>query len=150
MGIAMIRNPISWLHSMHHIAYDINPCVHGTNWLTKTCKYPSHVDGGNLLAGLEFPNLEAIWTNWTLDYESLTSFGFKRGLLVRYEDLVLDTDRIDSFTNLTRSAETRLVERGVNPGKKKNLDSRAHAIVQIQKKSYLKDGQLSQEWLEQA
>merc|ERR1719373_337403 len=62
IGLAMIRNPLSWLRSFHHVAYDLYSCNKGEDWLTRPCAYPSNVPG--LLGGRQYRNVETIWTNW--------------------------------------------------------------------------------------
>ena len=89
VGLAMVRNPLAWLQAMKNTGYDLERCVKGADWLTRPCSYPV-----NVMFGMEFPNLPKIWTRWTQSYEQLSTFGFKRSMLIRYEDLILNTSGV--------------------------------------------------------
>mmetsp|Transcript_149191 Transcript_149191/g.387958 ORF Transcript_149191/g.387958 Transcript_149191/m.387958 type:complete len:336 (-) Transcript_149191:59-1066(-) len=143
VGLAMIRNPLAWLHSMHRQAYDLNNCAQRENWLKIPCRYPRGTPQ-HTLAGETFPNLQTIYTKWTQDYESLASFGFNRSLLIRYEDLVMDTEgvlsQIASLANLSLPDDGIVqFQQAVHPTavKANKNNEREVAIAQIQTKSYL-------------
>jgi hypothetical protein len=87
IGIALVRNPISWLDSLHKEPYDLYTCSNGENWLTRTCTYPEDTKMHEL-RNVTFANVEDIWNNWTMDYESHLSSIFSRSIIVSYEEVV--------------------------------------------------------------
>lgn len=92
VGLALVRNPLSWLASFHHEAYDLWACKDGSDWLTRPCVYP--LGSPACLGGKSFDNLEVLWGHWASTYRNLPEYGFKRYLLIRYEDLVLRTKQV--------------------------------------------------------
>jgi hypothetical protein len=160
VALAMVRNPLAWLHSMKREAYDLNVCTrhcpeapdghhcHSTrkykmpqekDWLTKSCQY-AKVNEQVALSGKAFDNIETIWSEWTRQFDSLSSYGFNRTMVIRYEDLVMDTEgvlaKIASLANLTLPAKVRQIEMAVNPSiHVKN--ERQLAIEQIKNRSFL-------------
>jgi len=149
-GIAIIRNPLSWLTSFKRIAYDLGKCNQGGDWLTRPCKFPSGTPEDSLW-GKEYPNVETIWSSWVRDYEALPSFGFKRSVVVRYEDLVLDAEavltKIASVAGLALPEEWESIEYAVHPSPVDKKNSRKRAIDHIRNKNYMSS--LSQEALKQ-
>jgi len=157
VGLAMVRNPISWLQSMRREGHDLYNCNDGVNWLTKSCHYPKYsIWGGgpqnmNGLSGRIYPNIETVWNNWTHDYENLDFFGFEHWLLIRYEDLVISTvsvlSRIAAVANLTAPTRVQQVNENMSPRPEAGT-GRATAIEKIRTRSYIK--QFSFKELQQA
>eukprot|EP00927_Polykrikos_kofoidii_P087026 TRINITY_DN9933_c0_g1_i3.p1 TRINITY_DN9933_c0_g1~~TRINITY_DN9933_c0_g1_i3.p1 ORF type:complete len:562 (+),score=100.29 TRINITY_DN9933_c0_g1_i3:111-1796(+) len=86
VGVAMVRDPLSWLRSMKKAPYELKGCVSGDDWLVRPC-YHITPDGDGL-NGETFSSLEDIWNQWVTSYERLEHFGFSHHLVIRYEDLV--------------------------------------------------------------
>jgi len=148
IGVAVIRNPVSWLHSLHSNALlpwmDIAPCAKQKDWLTSSCTYPLYTPD-EILRGVTFSSMQEIWNRWLADYESLSSFGFNRNLIVRYEDLVLYPGQVltevAALANLTLPVEPSLVNDRISLMHTDGKDEhdRDVAIHKIESKTYLAD-----------
>lgn len=148
IGVAVIRNPVSWLHSLHSNALlpwmDIAPCAKQKDWLTSSCTYPLYTPDESL-RGVTFSSMQEIWNRWLADYESLSSFGFNRNVLVRYEDLVLYPGqvltKVAALANLTLPVEPSLVNDRISlmHTDSKDEHDREFAIQKIESKTYLSD-----------
>jgi hypothetical protein len=95
IGIAMVRNPLSWLQSLHGCPYDLNDCVQGEDWLVRSCTYPAGIVSlMPQLQGVSYANVEDIWNQWTEDYTFLRPQLFNRSMVLTYEEVVLNTHEI--------------------------------------------------------
>lgn len=93
IGVAMVRNPLSWLQALRKAPYDFEDCVQGRRWLTHRCALPDSAprhQAAWLGERLVFPSIPGIWSNWTESYQHLRDYGFDRSVVIRYEDLVTD------------------------------------------------------------
>mmetsp|Transcript_55298 Transcript_55298/g.157132 ORF Transcript_55298/g.157132 Transcript_55298/m.157132 type:complete len:353 (+) Transcript_55298:85-1143(+) len=141
IGIAMIRNPMSWLRSFHRIAYDLHGCKDGPDWLTRPCVWP----GGSPshLGGVAMPNVEDLWNQWVHDYEDLSGFGFDHAAVIRYEDLVLDTEaslqRIAALAGQPLPAVIQQEDRNMAPTGKLNASGRALSVHRIESRAYMEE-----------
>lgn len=138
VAVAIVRNPVSWMTSMKRVAYDLCECIHGDDWFTRPCTYPSYACGG--LAGKTFANMESIWTAWAQDYEHLESFGFVNSLVIKYEDLVINTSAVlDRIANVTgfyaNTSNVTQIEDSRSPTEN-DPNGRDHAIEKINSASY--------------
>eukprot|EP00927_Polykrikos_kofoidii_P087025 TRINITY_DN9933_c0_g1_i2.p1 TRINITY_DN9933_c0_g1~~TRINITY_DN9933_c0_g1_i2.p1 ORF type:complete len:549 (+),score=101.63 TRINITY_DN9933_c0_g1_i2:111-1757(+) len=104
VGVAMVRDPLSWLRSMKKAPYELKGCVSGDDWLVRPC-YHITPDGDGL-NGETFSSLEDIWNQWMTSYERLAHFGFSHHLVIRYEDLVFSMLR--SVQDVARLVGTRV------------------------------------------
>jgi len=155
IGLAMVRNPISWIASVHRRPWDLRQCVNRSGWINSSCTYPPTTPDASL-RGVTFSSIPEIWNNWTADYESLASFGFKRSLVITYEDLVTDTERVLTqiavLANLSLPKSVNLVDDGVAllhtdlgtndrraaaANNFSKINDRENATKDIEKKSYL-------------
>jgi len=155
IGLAMVRNPISWIDSVHRRPWDLRACVNRSGWINSSCTFPPITPDASL-RGVTFSSIPEIWNNWTADYESLASFGFKRSLVITYEDLVTDTERVLTqiavLANLSLPKSVNLVDDGVAllhtdlgtndrraaaANNFSKINDREHATTDIEKKSYL-------------
>lgn len=138
VGIAMIRSPLAWLQGVRSAPYDF---AHGTNdvskddWLTRGFENSPQWFGGPPVE--RWSSLSSIWSNNTQNYERLEEYGFRRHLVVRYEDLVMDTEgemrKIASVLGLPAPRVVRQVEGSAKAGVSHGRDE---AIEAIKKKSY--------------
>merc|ERR1719428_2338871 len=101
VGVAVIRDPMSWLQSMRKAPYDLRNCFTNYNWLTAPCTLPAPCvpPSTNCVhpahsGPMHMTNVEAFWNEWTKDYDALGKFGFTSFVVVRYEDIVLDTQGV--------------------------------------------------------
>lgn len=91
VAIMMVRDPMSWLQSMKKAPYELKPCVMGKDWITKPCPHP-HPAGFYQAPPEEITDLEEMWNRWTRAYDHHDWNGFPEGIVVRYEDLVLEPE----------------------------------------------------------
>jgi len=95
IGLAMIRDPLSWLQSIRKEGYDFaknGNRVDTPDWLRRKVT-ASPVFYGNS-GDVSWPSLVAIWNNQTRSYQNLKAYGFEKSLVIRYEDLVVNTTRV--------------------------------------------------------
>lgn len=138
IAIAMIREPMSWLQSIRKEGYDF---AKNGNDPSKATWLSDHVTASKVWYGGEdvvYENLEEIWNNQTSSYERLSEYGFKRNLVIRYEDLVLDTEsvmaEVAALLNLTVPSSIDQIERSAKSG---NSTGHDEACEKITAKTYL-------------
>jgi hypothetical protein len=141
-ALVMVRDPMSWLQSMKKAPYDLAGCINRYDWLTAPCSTPStyaewkgHVPQNQI----HLNHIEAHWNEWTRDYRHMKDFGFSDAVVVRYEDLVLDTEaqlaRIASVLKLPAPAAVQQIHA---PAKNHGApNGRAAAILKLKNKPYL-------------
>jgi len=139
VALVMIRDPLSWLQSMKKAPYDLRACVTRYDWLTAPCSTPWNYAELHDTKPVHLSNIEAYWNEWTRDYQHMTDFGFSGAVVIRYEDLVLDTEgqlqRIAHAMNLPAPSTVRQVH---GPAKSHgNANGRAAAISKLKNKQYL-------------
>jgi hypothetical protein len=144
VALVMLRDPLSWLQSIKKAPYDYGACVRRPGWLTSSCTLPAwrHSRNGGRTAAtpVTLASLEAHWNEWTREYNRLRAFGFADAVLIRYEDLVRDTDaEVSRIARAIGAPETEVVKQ-VHASAKSHGDSagRAEAIKKLETKSYLK------------
>mmetsp|Transcript_48180 Transcript_48180/g.104917 ORF Transcript_48180/g.104917 Transcript_48180/m.104917 type:complete len:299 (-) Transcript_48180:89-985(-) len=112
--IAMIRDPLSWLESLHKAPYELASCVAGDDWLNRSCTHPVPCGYKNEGKAQTYENLLSLWARWTSSYGRLMELGIKEVLVIRYEDLVLFPDQvlteIASTLKLSMPATIRLMD----------------------------------------
>jgi len=108
--VSVIRNPIPWMIAMRQEGrgYDLTSCFQGDDWLSRECSWPScsdktSWDTGNPDKGwcdmtskcsqqtmekAKFDNVAQLWIQSVKDADALDDFGFKKNVVIRYEDLV--------------------------------------------------------------
>jgi hypothetical protein len=139
IALAIVRDPLSWLSSIHTKPYDIKNCTVGEDWMLKPCTYPQvrHAD----LSGKTFSSVAAIWNNWTIDYETVLPQAFNRNLIITYEDMVLHPaatlEKVAKLANVPLPKTLDLVNEQVKGDVKQAGDSRQLATQRIQNRSYL-------------
>lgn len=145
-GLAIIRNPLAWLDSTKTKPYALAKCTAGEHWLTRPCSFPSctqlpkTAQDHCYMEGANFSSVAAMWNAWIRDYDQLHKFGFDKGMIVRYEDLVLKPE--ETLTNIAEMLGTSTphlfhhVNGIVSPFSQSH--DRSGAIERIQTKSYLK------------
>lgn len=145
VALAMVRDPLAWLQSTKVAPYDLAGCVDGktgTSWLTGACTLPLHSASGGgaayTMPGPQtLPSLPAFWNEWTKDYERLQEFGFRQSLVIRYEDIVLDTEAVlEKIAQLVGVPPPESVRQKHGPAKDIG-GGRAAAIAKLQSKSWL-------------
>lgn len=141
VGVAIIRNPISWLRSVKKAPYKLAACVEGHDWITRACHHPCPVGHTGHLSHIEadFRNLGTVWSNWTHTYQKLHQFGFKDSIIIRYEDLVQNTqltlDRIgEVIGSKTKKRLHEVYEPSKPGGRPVDYDE---ALKKIQQREYL-------------
>lgn len=92
VAFMMVRDPMSWLQSVSKAPYELSSCTGGQDWLTRPCLHRVPA-GYNQAPPKQFSNLEEVWNAWTSAYEHYYKNGLERGLVIRYEDLVLEPER---------------------------------------------------------
>lgn len=157
VALVMVRDPLSWLQSLKKAPYDLKRCTKKEDWLTAPCATPAtftdwiaHPDPLASIPPPKFlyvpfpgrpalPNLESFWNEWTRDYTHMADFGFADSLVIRYEDLVTDTEkeiqRIAAILHLPPPTEvTPLAAAAKGHGKPVG---RAGALKKLREKPYL-------------
>lgn len=139
IGLAVVRNPLAWLSSVHTKPYDLKNCTAGDDWLTRPCTYPEV--GHESLTGVTFSSLAEIWNNWTIDYESVLPQGFSRSLVITYEELVFESEKvlgkIAKLANVSLPSSLIVVNEQVKGDVIQVNDSRQLAMHRIQARTYL-------------
>eukprot|EP00448_Togula_jolla_P011832 CAMPEP_0170617980 /NCGR_PEP_ID=MMETSP0224-20130122/26713_1 /TAXON_ID=285029 /ORGANISM="Togula jolla, Strain CCCM 725" /LENGTH=302 /DNA_ID=CAMNT_0010943921 /DNA_START=83 /DNA_END=991 /DNA_ORIENTATION=+ len=92
--IAMIRDPLSWLQSIHKAPYEFSSCVSGDDWLQRSCTHRVPCGYRNNGTSETYSNLVSVWAHWTRSYGRLKKVGVKHVLAIRYEDLVLYPEQV--------------------------------------------------------
>lgn len=142
VALAMIRDPLAWLQSTKTAPYDLVNCVHRPGWITAPCTLPLHTSTGggaaHTMPGPQtLPSLPAFWNEWTDDYGHLQDFGFRRSLVISYEELVLDTEGVlDKIAHLVGVAPPATVQHKHRPAKPLG-GGRAAAIAKLSGKTWL-------------
>jgi hypothetical protein len=141
--LVMVRDPLSWLQSMKKEAYDLNDCARRPTWLTAPCTTrPFFWEQGLRVPqpAKEFSSLMEIWNEWTRDYEHMHDFGFANAVVIRYEDLVLNTE--EELNKVARALAlpekhsiSQVVQAAKNHGHSLNRDG---AVDKLKGRSYLK------------
>jgi hypothetical protein len=142
VALVMVRDPMSWLQSMKKAPYDLKNCINKYDWLTAPCSTPptyAEFHGHVPQNVVSLPNIEAHWNEWVRDYQHMHDFGFSNAVVVRYEDLVLDTEnqlaRIASVLQLPKPARVQQMHA---PAKNHGApNGRAAAILKLKNKPYL-------------
>lgn len=139
VGIAMVREPMSWLQSIRKEGYDFaknGNKVNTADWLTRSVT-ASPIFYGNE-GDVTWANLEEIWNNQTRSYQNLSAYGFPKTLVIRYEDLVVNTtavmNRVAEVIGVNMTGAFSQVEESAKGG-----DSTGHdaAVAKIHNKTYL-------------
>jgi hypothetical protein len=148
VGVAVIRDPMSWLQSMKKAPYDLGNCVHSYNWLTASCTLPAPCSGppaSNCAQAahqgpMTFSSVPAFWNEWTKDYDKLNTFGFQKFVVVRYEDVVLQTEQVlaDIATAAGLPAPAMVMQQHAPAKTHGASNGRAAAIQKLRSKSYLR------------
>lgn len=150
IGISVVRNPFSWLESLHSNPYDLESCTQGKDWLIRNCSFPDEItEKLPQLRGVSYPSVEDIWNQWTEDYEFLRPQIFNKSLLFTYEEMVLDTskllDRIAKISNLTiptnQSKVSALMAKQAVPWVSQASNSRTLAAQKIKTSEFMKSFQ---------
>jgi len=146
VGLAMIRDPLAWLQSTKTAPYDLKGCMRhgpGSAWLTEPCTLPLTSDTGGgaahtMRAPQTLPSLPAFWNEWTQDYSRLEEFGFRRNLVISYEDLVLDTEGVlHKIAQLVGVPPPATVQQKRAPAKSGPGHGREKAVAKLRSKSWL-------------
>lgn len=149
VAVAVTRQPLSWLQSMRKSPYDLTQCVHGwRSYLTSSCtlpapchRYSTHCGHAVAFAhgGIHIDNLGAFWNQWTREYGALARYGFQKALLVRYEDLVLDTEGVLArlAEMLALPAPRTVVQQHRSAKAHGRSSGRAAALAKLRTRSYL-------------
>jgi len=148
VGVAVIRDPMSWLQSMEKAPYDLGNCVHSYNWLTASCTLPAPCSGppaSNCVHAahqgpMTFSSVPAFWNEWTKDYDNLNQFGFSKFVVVRYEDVVLHTEQVlaEIATTAGLPKPSYVVQQHAPAKMHGQSNGRAAAIQKLKSKSYLR------------
>jgi hypothetical protein len=138
LALAMVRNPLSWLQSTKHNPYHFKQCTRKRNWLTGQCSVCAHrgcaMFGGN---GESRPNIESFWNEYNEEYEHLARHGFAAATVVRYEDLVLDTESILQRIAAQTGQKAPKAARQVYDRAKPAGVGRVEAVRKLETKAYL-------------
>lgn len=139
--IVMVRNPLSWLQSIRKAPYELSHCVQAEGWYGPcTHKKPAgYVD--EQVPPFYGQHLSGIWGRWTESYEPVLHSYFKQVIMLRYEDLVLNTTavlrHVAELLNLTLPDTFDIIE---SPAKSHgDAVGRAAAIQRIQNREYLQN-----------
>jgi hypothetical protein len=142
VALVMVRDPMSWLQSMKKAPYDLSACVNRYDWLTAPCSTPptyNNMKGSVPQTVLHFQNIEAHWNEWTRDYRHMKDFGFSDAVVLRYEDLVLDTEaQLAHIANVLKLPAPAYVRQLHTSAKSHGASNgRAAAILKLKTKPYL-------------
>jgi len=138
VAIALVREPMSWLRSIHKAPYELKGCVQGDDWLFRQCTH-KHPGGYIPVPKATFANMATIWAEWVKAYLRLKDFGYKDALIIRYEDLVknpkLTMERIAKVLNMTLPKDVTVP---TDPAKKHGFAvGYREAYTKITNRSYL-------------
>jgi len=137
--LVMVRDPLSWLQSVRKSPYNLGSCV-GPNWLSSSCTMDANTSPQNgFHPSVTLSSLEAFWNVWYGEYAELPHKGFHHVVLIRYEDLVLNTEReLNRVATAIGSPSVRNVVQQHAPAKSHGQSNgRAAAIAKLRSKSYL-------------
>jgi hypothetical protein len=149
--VMIVRDPMSWLQSMRKAPYDLQPCMWGTDWPTRSCTFPpprvqgSTVWGSTISHSHPFPvaNVEAVWNEWTTQYHALGNYGFAsdKTIIVSYEEIVLDTEGTLARIAKTLGKPAPVSMKQVQAPAKNHgqPNGRIQALAKLRQKSYLHD-----------
>lgn len=141
--LIMIRDPLSWLWSVHKAPYNYRDCTNKLDWLSNPCamsrEHARMGPGFQYIGPVKLANLQAHWNEWTRDYLHMQDFGFHDAVLVRYEDLVLQTEvelsRIGGVLGLGNPAPFRQLQ---SPAKAHGASGgRQNALRKLKTKPYM-------------
>jgi hypothetical protein len=143
VALIMVRDPLSWLQSLRKAPYALQTCVKRSNWLTAPCTSLKAFVGPEGIHRLQekdsLRNLESFWNEWTRDYMQMASFGFEDALIIRYEDLVTDTEtqleRIAKILHLP--APKRVIQQASAAKTHGKAAGHGAALRKLREKSYL-------------
>lgn len=124
IGLAIVRNPLSWMDSVHRSPWDLKNCVWDAkkgksrpDWLTSPCTYDKTTPVKEM-RGKTYRSIPEIWNKWTTDYHELLPSIFHRSMVLTFEDLVLDTkeslNKVARLANLEVPQKVDQVENHVN------------------------------------
>eukprot|EP00929_Paragymnodinium_shiwhaense_P078384 TRINITY_DN40618_c0_g1_i1.p1 TRINITY_DN40618_c0_g1~~TRINITY_DN40618_c0_g1_i1.p1 ORF type:complete len:295 (-),score=69.17 TRINITY_DN40618_c0_g1_i1:50-934(-) len=138
VAVAVVREPLSWLQSVHKAPYNLERCSKQPSWLTAPCPFvspewhPPH--------GILFNDIEEYWNENTGDYNRLSDFGFQRSMVVRYEDIVMNTEGvIDRLAQLLQLDAPKALQQIDGPAKDGGAClGRQQAIAKLTTKDYLR------------
>lgn len=140
VGIAIVREPLAWLQGIRRAPYDYQHPprndVRAANWLQRNFTTSELFYGGE--PAVTFPSLGEIWSNHTRAYEHLDKYGFDRRLVLKYEELVLDTEnavsKIAQVLGLPPPISFQQVE---VPAKDGASGGHAQAVEKLKTKSHI-------------
>lgn len=146
--LAMVRQPLSWLQSIHKAPYELWNCTLGKEWLSRQCLHPVPAGYSSIDRELmddtfrRFPNIVSIWKYWVQAYMNLGEAGdlFAGGsMVIRYEDLVLDPQgtmrKVADLIGVKLPGEIQYpLEPAKNHGRAVGY---SEAVEKIRKKTYL-------------
>lgn len=140
VAVAVVRDPLSWLQSVHKAPYNLEKCTKQSSWLTEPCPFTSPI--WHPPHGIAFKDIEEYWNQNTADYDRLSDFGFSRSLVIRYEDVVLDTEgvmaKLGSLLQLDAPAAGSLQQVDGPAKDGGSCLGRQQAIDKLKSKGYLK------------
>jgi hypothetical protein len=138
--LVMMRDPLSWLQSVRKSPYNLGSCVHGSDWLSSPCTMTANTSPQNgTHPSVSLSSLEAFWNVWYGEYAELPHKGFNHVVLIRYEDLVLNTERELNrvATAIGSPGLTHVVQQHASAKYHGQSNGRAAAIAKLRSKSYL-------------
>lgn len=118
-AVAIVREPLSWLQSVHRFPYLLEKALAADDWITAPTRFDSGSQAGtNSSASLhfdhEYGSIVHVWNTWAANYLRLQDFGYEKAVWIRYEDLVVDTqgtlNKIAKALRLRPPAEVRQQE----------------------------------------
>jgi len=134
--LVMVRNPMSWMQSVRKAPYNLKYCTSGNDWLVRECFHPGPIGKP---PGLRFQNLQSVWVEWMQAYNNMTAYGFRKPIIIRYEDLVQHPNRV--MAELARELNVTIPEHIIRMEAPSKLhgDAVGHsdALQKILKKTYL-------------
>jgi hypothetical protein len=148
--LVVLRDPLSWLQSMRKAPYDVHECVEGANpggnrerdgfWIEQPCTLESKKFGGYTMPRVDLRGLADYWNLWTEEYDELPRYGFDRVVLIRYEDLVLQTEDVLAEVGQAVGREPPATVVHVHGPAKPHgrANGRTEAMMKLKSKAYLR------------
>lgn len=91
VAIAIVRDPLAWLQGVRKAPYELGNNISQDDWLTRSYTLRKDWYGGPPREG--YPSLSEAWNSHTHSYDSLSQYGFRRNIAIRYEDVVMNLEK---------------------------------------------------------
>lgn len=138
IAIAMVREPLAWLQGVKKQPYDFS--MEGNNfsrddWLAQPVSVQTDWYGGPPTEG--YSSIIEAWNSHARIYGNLANYGFKRHLVMRYEDLVLRTQKaVDAIASLLELPIPKGIDQVMDSAKLGDSHGHDMAVQMIRNRTY--------------